>query len=463
MKRTVLTFLLAFFACFTTFAQESETFGLEKPTAGFAGYTTDSTDVLKMEFCDEPATIRFKALNYNKGMNAEIWIWYFDCKNATHKNEKVFFDDNGCAELTINNYLPTWVQSTISFHPSGLEKGFSDATAYLVPGKEITLLVDMTKHDEATGDNIVGREGYLANVGVGMSMFEGLATETPEFPYDEFYKANTVQQIAGLHDMYMQRVKAWFESRKAEGGHPEDLRYNASYKEMRFFETVAEYHPDLFISEEFRDYILTSRPECFYGDYFDLGQNKIYSLFAGTDVEGLGPDIWRYLYAVNETQYGHFVKKPVIHNPDLSRMYDEVTVEAKAKVQELRRSKPAKIHFFDEIADIPPTEFLQTIADRYKGKTVLFRLDLGVDFEEWEETKVSDFTTDSKNVVIVNLFTSVSSLDEWLMNVKGFPGEQYVISPLQSSGIFYELGDRLHGYPIFAVYKDGKRIFGGRR
>ena len=168
------------------------------PADLLADYPED--DVLPENvFGEEPATVHFKALNYKKGMDAEVQAVYFDITNPNSYNESYFYlDDEGCADFTCKVYYPTRMQFQI---PS--VEGASFAILIAAPGKEVTVLLDMLRDDQFPNSKVIGYKGYMAQFLNGefeKKYLHQMGNKfLPSYPHSyEQYK--TVDDLTALHD-----------------------------------------------------------------------------------------------------------------------------------------------------------------------------------------------------------------------------------------------------------------------
>lgn len=415
----------------------------------------------KMKYSEEPAAIHYKALNYKPGMEAQVDVSYLNLETGQHTEKRIDFDDNGCAEFSAKIYYPLEIQSVMSFRPfnPAIKNYGSFSQVLLAPGKEITILVDMLKLQTLTNSNFVGFKGYLAKTNKNYEYPDDSIDATfPEMPDKEIESAKTVEEIKKIHDEYMPKIKEWY------GKLNKKYRTIASpiQMEARIFENVARKNPSLFKSQEFRDYILTSRPECFWGEGIELDYEKMQlcSLFEGTDVKGFWPDMCRYLFGVQQANNGKIIERPVIYDENLSKLYDRIVGGQKEEVGKLLASKASNIHLQNEIGDIKPADFISMILEKYKGKTILIDK-----WETWcapcrlghQEMAPMKKEAKYKDVVYVYFSSPSSPLEDWMKATKEIPGEHYYLNENQSRYVanLYESG----GVPTYAFYNSkGEKV-----
>ena len=276
-------------------------------------------DVLpKKVFSEEPAVVHFKALNYKKGMDAEIRTVFFDITNPNSYNDYYFnLDDEGCADFSWKVYYPTRMQFEI---PSA--EGSSFAILIAAPGKEVTVLLDMLRDDHYPNSKVVAYKGYMTKWMNGEYVKKVLHRMgdrvLPSFP-DSYEQYKTVDELAILHDSLMLAFDQSFASVQEFPNVAKRMYLNW---ELDFFSEVADECSSLFNTQEFRDYIYRTRPKCFYGDYLqnDFSLRKYVSLFVNTKEKGHGPDLLRFINSMSELTSGIVNPKPLLDDPNLSAL-----------------------------------------------------------------------------------------------------------------------------------------------
>ena len=409
-------------------------------------------DVLpKKVFSEEPAVVHFKALNYKKGMDAQIRTVFFDITNPNSYNDYYFnLDDEGCADFSWKVYYPTRMQFEI---PSA--EGSSFAILIAAPGKEVTVLLDMLRDDHYPNSKVVAYKGYMAKWMNGEYVKKVLHRMgdrvLPSFP-DSYEQYKTVDELAILHDSLMLAFDQSFASVQEFSNVAKRMYLNW---ELDFFSEVADECSSLFNTQEFRDYIYRTRPKCFYGDYLqnDFSLRKYVSLFVNTKEKGHGPDLLRFINAMSELNSGIFNPKPLLDDPNLSRLYDQKRQELTVKVSQQKEGLAENIHYL-ELAEVAPENTLQFLLDRYKGKTVFIDLWAtwcvpciqGQKAMEPVKQELKD-----RDIVYLNITYSTSPFDDWKKMVRDIPGEHYYLSPQQfkALGDLYQSGGSI---PTYAIY-----------
>ena len=410
-------------------------------------------DVLpKNVFSEEPAVVHFKALNYKKGMDAEIQTVFFDITNPNSFNHYYFnLDDEGCADFSWKVYYPTRMQFEI---PSA--EGSSFAILIVAPGKEVTVLLDMLRDDRYPNSKVIGYKGYMAkwmNGEFQKKVMNGMEISRilPSFP-DSYEQYKTVDDLATLHDSLM---LAFDKSCAELQQFPDLVKWIYLDWELSFFCILAEECPALFNTQEFRDYIFRARPKCFFTDNVQVGFDlkNVMKLFAGSDVKGDSPDLLRFINAMSELNSGIFKPKPLLDDPNLSRLYDKKRQELTATLSQQREGLTENVHYL-ELTEVAPENTLQFLLDRYKGKTILIDL-----WATWcvpciEGQKAMESVKQElkdKDIVYLNITYSTSPFDDWKEMTKTILGEHYYLSPQQfeALGDLYQSGGSI---PTYAIY-----------
>lgn len=435
----------------------------EVPAEFLANYPEE--DIMpKLEYSEEPVKIHLKALNWQKGMEAEAEVDYINVENAEWTTKRISFDDEGCAEFSAPIYYPMGIQIDMSF------RGFNPAIRncgcfacpLMAPGKEITIAVDMFKEANPITNNFVGVKGYLAkkNYQTLIGCDSTLLATFPKFPAEELDSAKSAQEVMKIYDAFALQDKEWH----TKYGRCHGNLASETAMKVRIFDHIARSNPALLASNEFRDYIFASRPDCFWGDDIevDVEMFNLVPLFSGTDIEGFWPDICRYFDAVRKINAGQLVEKPVIYDPDLSKLYDRVTAPKIAEMNKLKETKAANVHLQDEIGNISPTDLLQYIIDKHKGKTILI--------DKWEvwcvpcrqghkEMAPMKEEEKYKDVVFIYLASPSSDLRQWMELTKEIPGEHYYLNSQQSTSIGKQLKSE-GGVPAYAIFNtEGEMTF----
>lgn len=410
-------------------------------------------------FSEEPVTIHFKALNYKPGMNPDISVWHFNITDPTTREggADIILNDDGTADYSTKIYLPQHVSVNYDARTPGA-RFISTASPFLVPGAEITLLMDMNITPDSARNTFVGCKGYMA--GFNTRYIKNYRNRSYPFPEDgALENAKTVDEIIKIHDKWMDDMKEYFDKRNT----PDFDRKHLFVYELRFFNWVAESADSLFRTKEFSDYILSTRPACIFDESY-LKANRDYlafgHMFADTDLRGKGPDYCRFLYGVTQLRNGT-TKKPMIEDADLSNLYDRLSGGIYAEIEKNRKRVLApNVHYLD-LADVAPENIQQAILDRYKGKTVMFELwetSCGWCLKGHQEMAPLKEKLKNKDMVFVYLATYSSPFERWLSNTRDIPGEHYYLTEDQSKYISDQLFGS-DGVPKYIIYDTQGKLF----
>lgn len=110
--------------------------------------------------------------------------------------------------------------------------------------------------------------------------------------------------------------------------------------------------------------------------------------------------------------------------------------------------------------DLPPEHILDTILERYKGKTVLVTVwETGFPFITQAIKAIeSDKSKRYKDVTFVYITGTVSPRDKWLAMIPEIKGEHYYLNDGQMASVLSELGSKyFHAYMVVAP--DGSRVY----
>lgn len=431
-----------------------------KIPADFLPHNSDDEVWPEFAYSEEPVTIHIKALNYKPGMNPDITVWHFNITDPTTREggADIILNDDGTADYSTKIYLPQHVSVNYDARTPGA-RFISTASPFLVPGAEITLLMDMNITPDSARNTFVGCKGYMA--GFNTRYIKNYGNRSYPFPEDgALENAKTVDEIIKIHDKWMDDMKEYFDKRNT----PDFDRKHLFVYELRFFNWVAESADSLFRTKEFSDYILSTRPACIFDESY-LKANRDYlafgHMFANTDLRGKGPDYCRFLYGVTQLRNGTN-KKPIIEDADLSNLYDRLSGGIYAEIEKNRKRVLApNVHYLD-LADVAPENIQQTIVDRYKGKTVVFDIwetGCGWCLVGHRDMTPLKKTLKDKNIVFVYLATYSSPFDQWLSYATSIPGEHYYLTEEQ---IQY-MSDRVfgsNGVPKYAIFDtQGKMLY----
>ncbi len=406
-----------------------------------------------LKYGGEPAIVRFKALNYRKGMRPRFTAQYVDLNDPSEPTDLNFrMKDDGEAEMKLHVGFP----QVVWFHMNNFPWG-SNCSLYLAPGKEVTVLVDMLKDDTYINNKFVGYKGYFAKFAReyyqmqtqddGIEMKETARTvEELIRDYDEFCAEND-KYIESLP--YEQAVKDWLTQLIYSGS------YSFSYygnpidslsKQPAFAEHLLQHHIS---GLRDRKAILT----------FAFTEGSRYYVM-DKEARGINADLARYCYYLPKVLDGQKMEKPLIEDANLSALYDEAVREYQKTVAAQKEGLPANVHYLD-MTDIAPEDILPAILDKYKGKAVLIDV-----WATWcgpcrmghklmaplkEELK-------GKDIEFVYITSPSSPYEDWKNMIGDIPGNHYYLTKEQ----YNHLLDLYHsnGIPTYAIYDaSGKQTY----
>ena len=421
-----------------------------------AEYLADYAEEDQMEdlkYGGEPAVVRFKALNYRKGMRPRFTAQYVDLNDPSEPTDLNFrMKDDGEVEMKLHVGFP----QVVWFHMNNFPWG-SNCSLYLAPGKEVTVLIDMLKDDTYKGNKFVGYKGYFAKfareyyqmqTGEDRIEMKKTARTVEELirDYDEFCAEND-KYIENLP--YEQAVKDWLTQLIYSGS------YSFSYygnpidslsKQPAFAEHLLQHHIS---GLRDRKAILT----------FAFTEGSRYYVM-DKEARGINADLARYCYYLPKVLDGQKVEKPFIEDATLSALYDETAREYQKTVAAQKEGLPADVHYLD-MTDIAPEDILPAILSKYKGKAVLIDV-----WATWcgpcrmghklmaplkEELK-------GRDIEFVYITSPSSPYEDWKNMIGDIPGNHYYLTKEQ----YNHLLDLYHsnGIPTYAIYDaSGKQTY----
>ena len=182
--------------------------------------------------------------------------------------------------------------------------------------------------------------------------------------------------------------------------------------------------------------------------------------YVQTDAEGYNADLARYCHYLPQVLNGKTVEKPRIADPTLSALYDKYAAKYRQTIATQKEGLASNVHYLD-MTEVAPDSILQTILDKYKGKTVLVDI-----WATWcapckvghEKMKPLKEELKDKGIVYVYIVSPTSSYDKWKKYIADIPGEHYFLTAEQERSIMKQYGTS--GIPAYAVYApNGQKVY----
>ena len=421
-----------------------------------AEYLADYAEEDQMEdlkYGGEPAVVRFKALNYRKGMRPRFTAQYVDLNDPSEPTDLNFrMKDDGEVEMKLHVGFP----QVVWFHMNNFPWG-SNCSLYLAPGKEVTVLVDMLKDDTYINNKFVGYRGYFAKFAR-----EYYQMQTQDDRIEMKKTARTVEELIRDYDEYSAKNDKYIESLPCEQAVKDwltQLIYSGSYSFSYYGNPIDSLSKQPAFAEHLLQHHISG-----------LRDRKAILTFAFTEgsryyamdkeARGINADLARYCYYLPKVLDGQKVEKPLIEDANLSALYDEAVREYQKTVAAQKEGLPADVHYLD-MTDIAPEDILPAILSKYKGKAVLIDV-----WATWcgpcrmghklmaplkEELK-------GKDIEFVYITSPSSPYEDWKNMIGDIPGNHYYLTKEQ----YNHLLDQYHsnGIPTYAIYDaSGKQTY----
>ena len=415
------------------------------PAEYLADYAEDD-QLEDLKYGEEPAVVRFKALNYRKGMNPRIMAQYVDLKSPGEPQDLNFrMNDDGEAEIKLHVGFP----QVVWFHMINFPWS-SNCSLYLAPGKEVTVLVDMLKDDTYKGNKFVGYKGYFAKFA---REYYQMQTQDDDIEMKE--TARTVEELIRDYDEYSAKNDKYIENLPCEQAVKDWLTqltnsgsYSFSYygnpidslsKQPAFTEHLLQHHIS---GLKGRKAVLTFA--------FTEG-SRYYAM--DKEARGINADLARYCYYLPKVLDGQKVGKPLIEDANLSALYDNAVSEYQKTVSANQKDLTDNVHYLD-MTDVAPEDILPAILSKYKGKAVLIDI-----WATWcgpcrfghKEMAPMKEELKGKDIQFVYITSPASPYKDWKQMVGDISGDHYYLTKGQCEYLM-DNEYKSDGFPTYAIY-----------
>ncbi|MBR5393710.1 MAG: redoxin family protein [Bacteroidaceae bacterium] len=423
--------------------------------AGYLADLAEDDQAVEMKYSEKPVTIHFKALNYRKGMQTEITLRYVNLKNpARHGGSRLYLNDDGEGEASLHIGIPQQVTADISNISTT-----SFAELFLAPGKEVTILVDMLHDDKDGNGKFVGYKGYAAKLFWEYRPASRNFLSKTEYSFQKMLECKDVTSLINFM--------------KGRNASVEEWRKMAPYGEAVKDELQTYFNMPLILSdnvldslkqtEAFVDYISRNHaPDVLssirYFDYDFVMTCQYY--VKDKEARGFNADLARYCYYLPKVLDGQKVEKPLIEDPQLSALYDNVVADYQKTVAVNKQNLADNIHYLD-MTDVAPENILRTILDKYKGKTVFIDI-----WATWcgpcryghKEMAPLKEELKGEDIQFIYITSPSSPYKDWKGMIGEIPGDHYYLTKAQYDVLLSLYKSK--GIPTYAIYDaDGKQTY----
>ena len=422
------------------------------------------------------ATIKVKLLGYKPEMKKEFEALGFTplCSKSRFEMEYPFADDG-----TVTAEIPLWLPRQVRIcvgditYPNEI-KAFP--TILIAPGQETEILMKVTDGHECP---FIAFKGYMAKTNMDLQKaYDAFTTyKDDEKTYLKVKDCKTKEErLQCLTDIFNQRVA----DVKASN-------YTTATKDLLCMEAESHFVEwTRNFASTYSQFVMSPDGTVSWNNdhYWDCKKNRELLHLSEEEMEY----IWKYLneptspccLAFWETQmniYDIDAPQRNVHNNDLKCVQElinpenedlvdiyldiikcedckNVIREYQAEQQRISQELASTEHvFYQKFDEVAPENILQTILDRYKGKTVLIDI-----WATWcgpcrqghrmmapmkEEMK-------GKNVQFVYFSPPSSPLETWQEMIKEIDGDHYYLTDEQYSYILEKYES--HGIPTYAIY-----------
>ena len=410
-------------------------------------------------------------------MKMEFYVGGFKPLGSRERVDKFFpFADDG----TVKVEMPLWLTREVSVGVQGM--AFSNIV--IAPGQETSILMKVTTDNRP----FVAFKGYLAKTNMDLvdadNSFESFAIDERTFLKVRECKTKE-ERLQCLTDIFNQRVAAFKKTKyttaakdllcmAAESNYISWSRqFATNYSQYRLDEDGTVYMTSMDFEENYqknKDLLALSEEESAYTwKYLNEPGSPCSSAFWDTALStydrqlGIQPNYNMELQLIpillsNDDE--QLVKNllQMIKSEDCKAVVLEYQAEQQRIAQQLTSQESV---FFQKYDDVAPENILQTILDKYKGKTVVIDI-----WATWcgpcraghQAMKPMKEEIKGKNVQFVYITSPTSPLNTWQEMIKDIDGDHYYLTKEQYSYVLNKYESE--GIPTYAIYdKNGNQTF----
>ena len=421
------------------------------------------------------ATIKVKMLGYKPGMKLEFYVGGFTPLGSRERVDKFFpFADDG----TVKIEMPLWLTREVGVGVQGM--AFSNIV--IAPGQETSILMKVATDNRP----FIAFKGYLAKTNLDLvdadNTFEPYCMDEENFL--KVRKCKTKEErLQCLTDLFNQRVAAFKKAKYTTAA--KDLlcmaaeenyikwsrQFATNYSQFRLDEDGTVYETSDGFEENYqknKELLSLSEEESAYTwKYLNEPGSPCSIAFWDTALVAYEeqlverPNYNRDLQLVpmllkkEDEQFVNRVLQTMKHE-DCKAVVHEYQAEQQRIAQQLTSQESV---FFQKYDDVAPENILQTILDKYKGKTVVIDI-----WATWcgpcraghQAMKPMKEDMKGKNIQFVYITSSTSPLSTWQEMIKEIDGDHYYLTKEQYSYILNKYESE--GIPTYAIYdKNGNQ------
>ena len=415
------------------------------------------------------ATIKVKMLGYKRGMNLDFYVGGFTPLGVRERFDKWFpFADDG----TLKVEVPLWLAREVSVGVQGL--AFSNIV--IAPGQETSILMKVTTDNRP----FIAFKGYLAKTNMDLvdadNTFEPYSMDEENFLKVRECKTKE-ERLQCLTDLFNQRVAAFKKAKYTTAA--KDLlcmaaeenyikwsrQFATNYSQFRLDEDGTVYMTSMDFEENYqknKDLLALSEEERAYTwKYLNEPGSPCSRVFWDTALSAYDKQLLKQpnynlelqlvptFLTNDDEQFVNRVLQTMKHE-DCKAVVLEYQAEQQRIAQQLTSQESV---FFQKYDDVAPENILQTILDKYKGKTVVIDI-----WATWcgpcraghQAMKPMKEEMKGKNIQFVYITSPTSPLNTWQEMIKEIDGDHYYLTKEQYSYILNKYESE--GIPTYAIY-----------